>query len=234
MFKVDLGNISFLNNLINSDSENKPTENKNLKELSLEKIQTSRLSKLLESQPMLAYVILQRLGWKIDQAARSQIYQTVKDMSGSIPSVHNSMQNMEMVINNNGAIIAQTHEKFKISFIEDPQINTLYPFSKKRNVEILAYSIDQYCDLSSYEDYELGFSLITSVAWSDYRMRNQRDMLISEGYDVDIASIAIEDTDTKVQYYHTWLYNNYKNGRVIIKKFDISDLIKTKSKQEIF
>lgn len=228
MFKMDLGDISFLNNLISSDNQNRPTENNVLRDLSLERIQTSKLSKLLESQPMLAYLILQKLGWKIDHAARSQIFQIVKDISEVAPS----SSDMESIINSNAAIIAHTHEKFKISFVDDPQINLLYPFSKRRNVEILAYSIDQYCDLSSYEDYELGYSLVTSVAWSDYRMRNQRDMLINEGYDVDITSISIEDIDTKVQYYHTWLYNNYRRGNMIIKKFDISDLIKPTQTQE--
>jgi hypothetical protein len=57
-------------------------------------------------------------------------------------------------------------------------------------------------------------------------MRNQRDMLINEGYDVDITSLTIEDYDTKIQYYHTWLFNNRRNGNRIIQKVSIEDLLK--------
>ena len=82
--------------------------------------------------------------------------------------------------------------------------------------------------MSSYEDYEIGYKIITSVACSDFRMRTQRDMLINAGYDVDIISISLEDADTKMPYYHTWLFNNYRNGNLIIRKININNLIKTK------
>lgn len=221
MFKMDLGEVGFLNNLLNSNSK-KSSSSQVIQNTKLERILTTRLSRLLDKEPTLAYFILEKLDWNVDHAARRQILQIVKDVSQSAQTE----AERHVIINNNAAIVAHTHERFLKLFQEDATLVELFPFTKRRNIEILAYSIDQYCDLSSYQDYEIGYKSITTVAWSDSRMRNQRDMLINEGYDVDITSLTIEDYDTKIQYYHTWLFNNRRNGNRIIQKVSIEDLLK--------
>lgn len=219
---LDLGDATFLSNLLNSKSTKKSTTDYIVKNPAFDRILTTKLSGLLEREPTLAIYILDKLGWIIDHAACQQILQIVKDVNQENQSISLTQQ----IINNNGAIVAHTHEKFIQAFQDDPNISNLYPFTKRRNVEIIAYSIDQYCDLSSYEDYEIGYKTITTVAWSDYRMRNQRDMLINEGYDVDITSVTVEDMDTHIQYYHTWLYNRTRNGNTIIRKITLEQLLK--------
>lgn len=221
MFNLDLGEVGFLNNLLNSNSK-KSSSDKMIQNTKLERILTTRLSRLLDKEPTLAYFILDKLNWTVDHAARRQILQIVKDVSRSA-QIESERQ---VIINNNAAIVAHTHERFVKLFQEDPNLINLYPFTKRRNIEILAYSIDQYCDLSSYQDYEIGYKSITTVAWSDSRMRNQRDMLMNEGYDVDIMSLTIEDYDTKIQYYHTWLFNNRRNGSRIIQNISIEELLR--------
>jgi hypothetical protein len=218
---MDLGEVGFLNNLLNSNSK-KSSSSQVIQNTKLERILTTRLSRLLDKEPTLAYFILEKLDWNVDHAARRQILQIVKDVSQSAQTE----AERHVIINNNAAIVAHTHERFLKLFQEDATLVELFPFTKRRNIEILAYSIDQYCDLSSYQDYEIGYKSITTVAWSDSRMRNQRDMLINEGYDVDITSLTIEDYDTKIQYYHTWLFNNRRNGNRIIQKVSIEDLLK--------
>lgn len=221
MLNLDLGEVGFLSNLLSSNSK-KGSSNQIVQNTKLERILTTRLSRLLDKEPTLAYFILDKLEWNVDHAARRQILQIVKDVSQSTQTE----AERQVIVNNNSAIVAHTHERFLRLFQEDQNLINLYPFTKRRNIEILAYSIDQYCDLSSYQDYEMGYKTITTVAWSDSRMRNQRDMLMNEGYDVDITSLTIEDYDTKIQYYHTWLFNNRRNGTRIIQRISIEDLLK--------
>ena len=221
LFNLDLGEVGFLNNLLSLNGKKNSSETV-FQNPKLERILTTRLSRLLDKEPTLAYFILDKLHWTVDHAARKQIFQIVKDVT----SVIHTDAEQQIIVNNNAAIVAHTHERFLSLFEEDPNLINISPFKGKRNIEIIAYSIDQYCDLSSYQDYEMGYKSITTVAWSDYRMRNQRDMLMNEGYDVDIASVAVEDYDTKIQYYHTWLFNNTRNGSKIIQRISIDEMLK--------
>lgn len=221
MINMNLGEVGFLSNLLNSNSK-KSSSTQPFQNTKLERILTTRLSRLLDKEPTLAYFILDKLDWNVDHAARRQVLQIVRDVGQSVQTE----AERQVIVNNNAAIVAHTHERFLQLFQEDPNLINLYPFTNRRNIEILAYSIDQYCDLSSYQDYEMGYKSITTVAWSDYRMRNLRDMLINEGYDVDMTSITIEDYDTKIQYYHTWLFNNKRNGSKVIQPVSIDELLR--------
>lgn len=208
---INAANVSTLMGFVNTDDYNEDNYR-------VGDVHTIKLSNALDKEPVIGFFILQKWGWKVDHSARNQINRIAADIKKTFSDELDRMA----TINNNSIIIAHNHRRFNKAF-ESNLPPYAYPFDRKK-VEILAYTVSQFFDLASYEDYETGLKLITTVASADYRLQFQRNLLREEGYDVDVVYLVVADEETGSHYSHTWLYHKFRDSK-ILHNFLIKDMV---------
>ncbi len=155
------------------------------------------LEEIIESQPLLGMMIMDKSGWRMDHAARNQMI----DIAQQAGRLFGDPFDLEVAMNNNALLLISYHEECRRAFEQQLYV---YPFDER--MEVLSYGVEHGFGLTTHEDFERGTKTVTTTLWRERMSQNIAEQLESEDYRISFYDITLKDGDR--QTIHIWMVND--------------------------